>query len=71
MSEQCSNCRYFKNNLPFTSHCLRFPPVNIKTIGNGYDSNIVDNFGIWPVVEARSWCGEWRPFNLEKGDKIK
>lgn len=60
MEPCCGNCRYWNNASGEPPEkkacCRRYPPVVPATDGAVIESHFV---GVFPVVYADNWCGEW------------
>lgn len=50
----CEECYYGSNCGPNTIACHRYPPTITKAEGNEVTT-------YFPVLNAASWCGEWKP----------
>lgn len=70
MTEQCGNCKYWRNPEPHLCvddrhACMRFPPVVIV------DSFVPKEGGgagraVYPGTLNGDWCGEWAGQNTGK-----
>ena len=57
----CSRCHYFQPIDVANGSCHRFPPVFA-----GESSPRENHHWRFPVVSARSWCGEFLPHSPEQ-----
>ncbi len=64
MSEQCSNCRFFRRFEGRDAICRRHAPRPL----NALDPDGVKPgdlyFSPWPFVDGDDWCGEWESAKL-------
>lgn len=68
----CLTCRYFQQRrwfgecgnaiirceLGLGGECRREPPVARLTYDGRHD---LSSAGVWPIVHASAWCGQYRP----------
>jgi hypothetical protein len=63
METFCQECRFFQaagGQQRGSGQCRRFPPVTPQS-DKVADTNLAFRTGIWPLVAATSWCGEFQP----------
>ena len=69
----CGSCRYWvifpaEPLQPVEGTCQRYPPQGIQRDAGDYG----ELWGVWPIVTADEWCGEWSATSQEdQQDRLK